>query len=61
MLILSKSDEDRKVVQASVASERRFPVGFGIRNGWSLWAADSPLKRHAVNTYRLLMPTISAS
>ncbi len=53
MLVDSLSDEDRKVVLASDASEQHFPVGQGLRSGWSLWAADSPLKRDAVTKYKI--------
>ena len=51
MLVDSLSDEDLKVVQSTDASQHHFPAGIGLRNGWSLWEADSPLKRDAVNTY----------
>ncbi len=51
MLVDSLSDEDRRVVQSTEASEHHFPVGMGLRNDWSLWGADSPLKRDAVKTY----------
>ena len=47
----SLSDDDRKVVQSSEAGEHHFLVGKELRNDWSLWGVDSPLKRDAVNTY----------
>jgi hypothetical protein len=53
MLVDSLSDEDLEVVRATDTSEHHFPVGQGLRNGWSLWEADSPLKRDAVKTYRI--------
>lgn len=51
ILVDSLSDNDRKVVQSTDVNEHHFPLGMGLRNNWTLWAADSPLKRDAVNTY----------
>jgi hypothetical protein len=53
MLVDSLSDEDRKIVQATDTSGHHFPAGQGLRNGWSLWELDSPLKRDAVDTYKI--------
>ena len=53
MLVDSLSDADLAVVQATEAGEHHFQVGQGLRNGWSLWATDSPLKRDAVANYKI--------
>lgn len=36
---------------ASSASAAHHGLGRALRNGWSLWQDDSPLKRDAVKTY----------
>ena len=53
MLVDSLSDEDLRFVQTSDASKHHIPAGQGLRNGWSLWEADSPLKRDAVDTCKI--------
>ena len=53
MLVDSLSKAELEVVRATDASEHHFPGGQVLRNGWSLWEADSPLKHDAVDTYKI--------
>ena len=53
MLVDSLSIDELEVVRATDASKHQMPAGQGFRNDWSLWEADSPLKRDAVDTYKI--------
>jgi len=50
------TEADRASILTSKASKYHFGIGMYIRNEWSLWSPDSPLKRDAVNTYRIAHP-----
>lgn len=44
-------EEEKFIVESASSACIHHTVGRGLRNGWSLWAPDSPLKRDAVETY----------
>ena len=49
------TEEDREAMkdmdEGTFGARVHHSIGRYIRNNWSLWAKDSPLKRDAVNTY----------
>lgn len=52
--IVAGTDEDEQAYIKKIASSAEAAhhgLGRAIRNAWSLWANDSPLKRDAVKTY----------
>jgi hypothetical protein len=54
MIVAGLDEKERLFVkQQPNSSTVHFGAGMSIRNGWSLWAPDSPLKRDAVNTYKI--------
>ena len=50
------TDNDKASILDSNASQHHFSVGRYIRNEWSLWSHDSPLKRDAAETYKIAHP-----
>lgn len=46
----SLTDEDRERIRSGEETDH-FGTGLSVRNDWSLWEPDSPLKRDAVATY----------
>lgn len=51
-IVESLSIEDRQFIEAyNNNASVHHTIGRYIRNNWSLWGKDSPLKRDAVNTY----------
>jgi hypothetical protein len=52
MIVGSLSDEERDLIaNTSEPASIHHTVGRFIRNSWSLWENDSPLKRDAVERY----------
>ena len=49
------SEEDRKFIlnDQSKGASIHFSIGKYLRNEWSLWSPDSPLKRDAVEKYSI--------
>ena len=53
-IVESLSAADREFIENSLGGfEVHHSIGRYIRNNWSLWDSDSPLKRDAVKTYRI--------
>jgi hypothetical protein len=52
-LIASMSGPEREAVEQSHGSAFHFGAGMFVRNAWSLWNPDSPLKRDAVEKYSI--------
>lgn len=48
-IVNNVDDEDRNNIQEGVSYH--FTVGRTLRNSWSLWDNDSPIKRNAVDEY----------
>lgn len=51
----SMSDEDRKLVieDADIGAKVHHTIRQYLRNNWSLWESDSPLKRDAGEKYKI--------
>lgn len=51
----SISDVDRQAIIANddADAHEHFGLGISLRNQWSLWESDSPLKRDAATAYRI--------
>ena len=57
MIVSRLTDEDRKAILASKESHCvHHTIGRYLRNNWSLWEPDTPLKRDAVNSYGIAHP-----
>lgn len=52
-LVSSLTDDDKNEIAKMEATEVHFSVGRHIRNEWNLWAKDSPMKRDAVEQYKI--------
>lgn len=53
-LVASLSEEDVKYIKTLENHYScHFSAGMAIRNNWSLWSPDSPLKRDAVDKYKI--------
>jgi hypothetical protein len=52
-LIASLSEPEREAVEVSSGAEFHFGAGMHVRNSWSLWEPDSPLKRDAVERFSI--------
>lgn len=54
-IVAAVEPADRQVIieSSNPATQAHHGLGRYLRNNWSLWEADSPLKRDAVATYRI--------
>jgi len=50
-IVGSLCDEDREFIKSDMPAGCHHSAGQYVRNSWSLWELDSPIKRDAVNTY----------
>ena len=50
------TDEDREVIRATNLADVHFGLGISLRNAWSLWERDSPLKRDAAERFGIAHP-----
>jgi len=53
ILVARMDDDDKKHIRTlkDKGASVHHTIGRFVRNSWSLWEPDSPLKRDAVNTY----------
>ncbi len=56
LIASSVSAEERERIGKSDPSDYHFGLGLTIRNAWSLWSADTPLKRDALQNYGITHP-----
>ena len=50
-LFHSLEEDDIKFIESNPVEAVHHTVGMSVRNAWSLWEPDSPLKRDAVEKY----------
>lgn len=53
VLEASLTAEDREFIKASSPGSVHFGGGMSMRNNWSLWERETPMKRDAVENYRI--------
>lgn len=52
-IIESLTEEDKNFIKENPPERIHFVTGMAIRNAWSLWETDTPIKRNAINTYKI--------
>lgn len=50
-IVANVTEEECEAIRQSSTAEHHFSVGMSLRNHWSLWDNDSPLKRDAAAKY----------
>lgn len=52
-IVAGADEEERKYIKESTPESNHFFGGMAMRNGWKLWEKETPLKRDAVETYKI--------
>lgn len=53
MIVGDLSEEDRKLIEKNPPESSHFFGGMRMRNNWSLWEQETPIKRDAVEKYKI--------
>lgn len=52
-ILSNLSEEDKKNIRNTDSSLHHFSIGMYLRNNWSLWEENTPIKNHFKNVYGL--------
>lgn len=54
-IVSTLSESEKEYIRNHDPASIHFGSGMGMRNDWSLWEKETPLKRDAVDTYKIAM------